>query len=85
MLIPTENVYIDYAQVEAGRFSEWTRQFRLAIGLNSLPAGQPVFIGYGVAGLQLYRETANLLKKHLLPEDARIVNRALEVIREAGY
>jgi predicted nucleotidyltransferase len=85
VLIPTENVYIDHAQAEAGRSSEWTRQFRLAIGLDPLPAGQPAFIGYGIAGLRLYRETAHLLKKRLLPKDACIVERALEMIREAGY
>ena len=85
VLIPTENVYIDHAQAEAGRSSEWTRQFRMALGLDPLPAGQPAYICYGIAGLRLYRETARLLKNHLLPEDACVVDQTLEIIQEAGY
>ena len=41
VLIPTENVYIDLAQETAGRTSDWTRQYRLAIGLDPLPPEQP--------------------------------------------
>ncbi len=85
VFIPTENTYIDHAQAAAGRSSDWTRQFRLAIGLDPLPSGKPAYISYGMAGLQLYRESAHLLKDILLPEDTRIVERALEVIMEAGY
>jgi hypothetical protein len=85
VLIPTENVYIDRAQEAAGRTSGWTRQFRLAIGLDPLPLGEPAFVGYGVAGLRLYRETATLLQHILLPEDSAVVNRTLEMMTEAGY
>ena len=85
VFIPTENAYIDYAQGAAGRASSWTRQFRLATGLDPLPAGKPAFIGLGIAGLLLYRESVLLLREVLRPEDARIVERALEVMTEAGY
>jgi hypothetical protein len=84
-LVPTENVYIDYAQQAAGRGSAWTHQFRLALRLDPLQAGTPTFVALGVAGLQLYRETATLFKEILQSEDACIVTRTLEIMSEAGY
>jgi predicted nucleotidyltransferase len=83
--ISSENVFITVAQDTAGRESDWTRQYRLAIGLDPLSPERPVFIGRGVAGLHLYCETARLLQDILQPEDAVLVNRATEIIREAGY
>jgi hypothetical protein len=85
ILVPTENVYIDFAQATAGRDSTWSRQFRLALGLDRLPAGIPPFQGYGKAGLELYRETVALLKEFLLPADVVLVDHALAAIREAGF
>ena len=85
VLISTENAYIDLAQNAAGRTSGWTRQFRLAIGLDPLPPGEPAFVGYGVAGLHLYRETVAIFRHILSPEDADVVNRTLEIIAGAGY
>ena len=84
-LIPTENAYIDLAQEAAGRKSEWTRQFRLAVGLDPLPMKELAFVGRGTAGLSLYCETARLLQDILLLEDAPVVNRTVEIIIEAGY
>ncbi len=85
MLIPTENAFIDCAQAVAGRDSEWTRQFRLAIGLDQPPANQASFICFGTAGLRLYRETVALMRDILQPKDVPLVERALGVMREAGY
>ena len=85
ILIQSENDFIDLAQVTAGRTSGWTCQFRRAIGLDPSPAGELAFIGYGIAGLRLYCETASLLQEILLPEDAAVINRTLEIISEAGY
>ena len=68
VFIPTENTYIDFAQAAAGRSSDWTHQFRLAIGLDPLPSSKPAYISFGMAGLQLYRESAHLLKDILLPK-----------------
>jgi len=84
-LVHTENAYIDFAQAAAGRTSDWTRQFRLAIGLDPLTLKGPAFGGYGSASLHLYCETARLLRKTLRPEDALVVNRILEMIAEAGF
>jgi hypothetical protein len=85
VLIPSENAYIALAQDTAGRTSAWARQFRLAIGLAPVPAEEPAFVGYGRAGLGLYRETFTLLKHVLAPEDAAVVERTLEIMAEAGY
>jgi hypothetical protein len=85
LLIQTENVFIDLAQEAAGRTSEWTRQFRLSIGLDLIPLEEPAYIGYGIAGLCLYRETAGLLQNILLPDDAVVVDRTIANIAEAGY
>jgi hypothetical protein len=85
VLISTENAYIDFAQNAAGRTSGWTRQFRLAIGLDPLLPGEPAFVGYGVAGLHLYRETVAIFRHILSPEDADVVNQTLEIIVGAGY
>jgi hypothetical protein len=85
ILIQTENAFIDLVQETAVRSSEWTRQFRLAAGLDLLPPQTPAYLGYGVASLRLYRETARLLQNILLPEDASIVTQTLAIIAEAGY
>jgi Nucleotidyltransferase domain len=85
ILIKSENAYIDLAQNTAGRTSEWTRLFRLAVGLDPLPVDQPATIGFGISGLRLYCETAKLLQHILLPEDAAVINRTAEIIAEAGY
>jgi hypothetical protein len=48
-------------------------------------AAEAAYLGYGVAGLRLYCETARLLQNILRPEDATIVTRKLAIIVEAGY
>ncbi len=85
VLVPTENAYFDLAQQTAGRDSEWTRQLRLAAALDPLPAGSPVYVGRGVAALNLYRVTANILADILRPEEAAVVRRTIQTIAEAGY
>ncbi len=85
ILIRSENDFIDLAQVAAGRTSDWTREFRLAIGLERQPPEEPAFIGYGAASLRLYRETARLLQNIIVPEDGSIVKSTLAIIEEAGF
>ena len=85
MLVPSENVYIDYAQQAAGRESAWTCQFRLAVGLDPLPPGEAIPSGRGAAGLRLYCETAILFQDILPAADAAVVRRAIQMIMEAGY
>jgi hypothetical protein len=85
VLVPTENAYFDLAQSAVGKDSAWTRQLRLATGLDPFPADQPVYVTRGVAALNLYRITAEMMSSILRPEEAVVVHRALEVIKEAGY
>ena len=85
VFLPSENVFIKAIQDTVGRESDWARQYRLALGLDPFPLEQPAFIGRGVAGLRLFCETARLLQDILQPEDATIVNRAMQIIMEAGY
>jgi len=85
ILIQTENVYIDLVQETAGRTSTWTRQFRLAVGLDQLPPEEPAYLGYGAASVRLFCETARILQAILLPEDASIVAQTLAIIAEAGF
>ena len=85
VLIQTENAYMDLIQDSVGRGSEWTQQFRLAVGLDPLPREQPPSLAYGTAGLRLFRETARLLAPILLPDDAAVINRVVDMIAKAGY
>jgi hypothetical protein len=85
VLVPTENAYLDLAQDTAGRNSAWTHQFRLAIGFDPLPMDEPAFVGRGAAGLRLYRETARILQNILLPKDAAVISRTIEIMGEAGF
>ncbi len=85
VLVQSENVFIDLAQVAAGTASVWTRHFREAIGIGPLPAKESAYVGYGIAGLRLYRESALLFKDILLQEDAAVVDRTVKMIAEAGY
>jgi hypothetical protein len=85
ILIQSENAYIDLVQETAGRTSEWTRHFRLAVGLDRLQPVESAYLGYGVASLRLYCETARLLQDIFLPDDASIVTQTLAIIAEAGY
>ena len=85
VLVPTENAYFDLAQETAGRDSEWTRQLRLAAALDPLPPGSPVYVSRGVAGMNLYRLTAGLMRDILRPEEAAVIRRTLARMAEAGY
>jgi hypothetical protein len=85
VLVPTENAYFDLAQAAAGRDSEWTRQLRLAAALDPLPADRPVYVTRGVACMNLYRITTDLMAGILRPEEAAVVRRTLAVMTEAGY
>ena len=85
VLVPTENAYFDLAQETAGRDSEWTRQLRLAAALEPLPPGSPVYVSRGVAGMNLYRLTAGLMRDILRPEEAAVIRRTLARMAEAGY
>jgi predicted nucleotidyltransferase len=85
ILVPTENAYFDLAQATAGKESDWTQQLRLAAALDPFSADRPVYVMRGVAALNLFRITAELMDHILRSEDSAVVHQALEVITEAGY
>jgi hypothetical protein len=85
LLIPSENSYYDIVQDAVGRDHAWTRAFRLAVGLELPPGGEPVYRGRGSAALALYCETVALLGEMLPPQHVPVVENTLRLIREAGY
>jgi hypothetical protein len=82
IMIVTENRYFDLIQDSMGRDSEWTRAFRTAWGLDP---GRSGYQPRGAAALSLYRRSADMFDE-LIPDKHRdVINRTLELIREAGY
>jgi hypothetical protein len=82
ILIISENRYFDLIQDAVGRDSAWTRAFRTAWGLD---ASLSQYQARGTAALTLYCLTASMFDK-LIPEKHRnVVNRTLQLIKEAGY
>ncbi len=85
ILVPTENAYFELAQSAAGKDSAWTRQLRLVAGLDPFPTDQPIYVTRGVAALNLYRITAEMMSSILRPEEATAVHHVLDAMKEAGY
>lgn len=85
VLIPTENVFIVYAQETAGKDSAWTQHFRLLIGADPPAQGEPAYVGKGKAALALYRDTVAIVQHIIRPEDDVVIQRTLNRIAEAGY
>lgn len=82
LMIGSENHYFDVIQDAIGRGSEWTRAFRTAWGLD---ANGSQYSARGVAALKLYRLTAVMFDA-LIPEKHReVINKTLQLIKEAGY
>ena len=78
LMIVSENRYFDLIQDSVGRDSEWTRSFRTAWGLK---ADASQYQARGEAALRLYQ-----LSAAMIPEKHRdVVNRTLELIKEAAY
>lgn len=81
IMIVSENRYFDLIQDAVGRDSKWTRAFRTAWGLDP-HASQ--YQSRGAAALTLYRLSAAMFDD-LIPEMHReVVNRTLQLIKEAG-
>ncbi len=84
-LIRSENAYFQQVQDTVGRDSAWTRFHRLAAGFEASPAGLSPVESRGVAGLGLYRETADLLRAILRPEHLAVIDHTLTAIRNSGF
>ncbi len=82
IMIASENRYFDLIQDSVGRDSERTRTFRRAWGLE---ADASHYKGRGAAALRLYCLTVAMFNE-LIPEKHReVVNKTLQLIKEAGY
>jgi len=82
VMIISENRYFDLIQDSVGRNSAWTTAFRTAWGLD-LSSSQ--YQARGFAALRLYCLTAAMFDS-LIPDKHRdMVNKTLQLIREAGY
>jgi predicted nucleotidyltransferase len=82
LMIISENRYFDLIQDAVGRDSKWTCALRTAWGLD---ANASQYQSRGTAALTLYRLTA-VMFNDLIPEKHReVVNRTLQLIKEAGY
>jgi hypothetical protein len=82
IMMVSENRYFDLIQDSVGRDSKWTSAFRTAWGLDCA-ASQ--YQSRGAAALKLYCLTAAMFNE-LIPDTHRdVVNKTLQVIKEAGY
>jgi predicted nucleotidyltransferase len=82
LMIISENRYFDLIQDSVGRDSKWTRAFRTAWGLDPSACQ---YQSRGAAALTLYCLTAAMFDD-LIPEKHReVVNKTLQLIKEAGY
>ena len=82
LMIVSENRYFDLIQDSVGRDSKWTRTFRISWGLD---ANASQYQSRGAAALMLYHLTAEMFAE-LIPEKHReVVNKTLQLIKEAGY
>jgi hypothetical protein len=81
-MIISENRYFDLIQDSVGRDSKWTRAFRTAWGLDP-NASQ--YQSRGIAALALYRLTAALFDDLISEKHREVVNKTLQLIKEADY
>jgi predicted nucleotidyltransferase len=81
LMIISENRYFDLIQDAVERDSAWTRAFRTAWGLN--PDGSQ-YQQRGIAALTLYRLTANMFDQFIPEKHREVVNKTLQLIKEAG-
>ena len=82
ILIISENRYFDLIQDSVGRDSAWTRAFRTAWGLDPNGSG---YQQRGAAALTLYRLSAEMFDGLIPDKHREVVNRTLQLIKEAGY
>jgi hypothetical protein len=81
ILIISENRYFDLIQDAVGMDSEWTRAFRTAWGLDP---NSSQYQARGTAALILYCLTASMFDK-LIPDKHRdVVDKSLQLIKDAG-
>jgi hypothetical protein len=81
VMIVSENRYFDLIQESVGRDTKWVGAFRTAWGLDSTSSQ---YQSRGAAALRLYRLTAAMFDG-LIPEKHRnVVDKTLQLIKDAG-
>ena len=82
LMMTSENRFFDLIQESVGHDSEWTYAFRRGWGLDENASH---YQARAAGALTLYCLTATMLD-HLIPEKHRhVVNKTLQLIKEAGY
>jgi predicted nucleotidyltransferase len=82
LMMTSENRFFDLIQESVGRDSEWTQAFRMGWGLHVNGSQYQV---RAAGALALYCLTAMMLD-HVIPAKHRhVVNKTLQLIKEAGY
>ena len=80
VLIDSDRTFFRQVQGAVGRDTAWTRQHRLAAGLEETATALPPALARGAAALRLYRETAILLAPILEPDHREVAAGAVERI-----
>jgi hypothetical protein len=82
LMIVSENRYFDLIQDAVGRDSKWTSTFRTAWGLDYASSQ---YQSRGAAALRLYRLSAAMFDELIPAKHREVVNRTLQLIKDAGY
>ena len=82
IMIVSENQYFDLIQDSVGRDSLWTDAFRIAWGLDHESSQ---YHARGSAALKLYCLSAELFDEWIPEKHRAVVNKTLQLIKEAGY
>jgi predicted nucleotidyltransferase len=82
IMIVSENRYFELIQDSVGHGLGWTRLFRTAWGLET---NTSQYRSRGAAALRLYVLTAEMFDEFIPERHRQVVNRTLQLIKEAGY
>lgn len=80
-LIDGQLPYLAHAQEAAGRETAWTQLHRQFVALDTLPAAEAFRGTRSTLALQLYAETARLMRATLLSEQAAVVSETVRLLR----
>ncbi len=85
LMLKAEATYFPQVWQAMGEGSAWTRDHRIAIGLEIIGSSDmPPVIGSGLAALRLYCETVRLLQAILLPEHREVADTTVQRIMQSG-
>lgn len=84
ILITSDSTYYHQVEETAGRNSAWTRFHRIAIGLEPGPEGIEPIRARGIAVLQFYRETLEVLRPIMSGEYLEVAEQAVKIVDEAA-